>query len=92
MPSLPLRIGFGWGGGDMKELGVGFGMKKSVVMFDFGFAFRNGMWLHTMKGLNLSLDLLMLGTKTKRRFLMKKVHHQKYNSTMFVISKIIQYR
>ena len=72
MPSLPLRIGFGWGGGDMKELGVGFGMKKSVVMFDFGFAFRNGMWLHTMKGLNLSLGLTYVGKEDKEEILNEK--------------------
>ena len=65
MPSLPLRIGFGWGGGDMKELGVGFGVKKSRVMFDFGFAFRNGMWLHTMKGLNLSFGLTYIGKENE---------------------------
>jgi len=61
MPSLPLRIGFGWGGGDMKELGFGFGLRKSRFMFDFGFAFRNGMWLHTMKGLNLSFGITYVG-------------------------------
>ena len=58
-----IEIGFGWGGGDMKELGVGFGVKRSRVMFDFGFAFRNGMWLHTMKGLNLSFGLTYVGKK-----------------------------
>ena len=72
MPSLPLRIGFGWGGGDMKELGVGFGMKKSVVMFDFGFAFRNGMWLHTMKGLNLSFGFTYVGKEDKERVFNEK--------------------
>jgi len=61
MPNLPLRIGFGWGGGDLKELGLGFGLQKSRLKFDFGFAFRNGMWLHTMKGLNLSLGLTYEG-------------------------------
>ena len=66
MPTLPLRIGFGWGGGDFKELGIGFGLKKSRVMFDFGFAFRNGMWLHTMKGLNLSLGITYIGKTDKK--------------------------
>ena len=80
MPSLPLRIGFGWGGGDMKELGVGFGMKKSVIMFDFGFAFRNGMWLHTMKGLNLSFGFTYVGKEIKWKYPMKKVHLQNINN------------
>ena len=30
-------------------------------MFDFGFAFRNGMWLHTMKGFNLSFGFTYVG-------------------------------
>ena len=30
-------------------------------MYDFGFAFRNGMWLHTMKGFNLSMGLTIVG-------------------------------
>ena len=59
--TMPMRIGFGWGGGDLKELGMGFGVKKGIVMFDFGFAFRNGMWLHTMKGFNLSFGITILG-------------------------------
>ena len=49
-----MRIGYSWGGGSLKELGMGFGVRKGMAMFDFGFSFRNGMWLHTMKGFNLS--------------------------------------
>ena len=35
-------------------------------MFDFGFAYRNGMWLHTMKGLNLSLGITYIGKTDKK--------------------------
>ena len=59
MPKMPLRIGYSWGGGDLKELGMGFGVKRGMMMFDFGFAFRNGMWLHTMKGFNLSTGITL---------------------------------
>ena len=61
MPKMPLRIGYSWGGGDLKELGMGFGLRRGMVMFDFGFAFRNGMWLHTMKGFNLSFGITFVG-------------------------------
>ena len=61
MPKMPLRIGYSWGGGDLKELGMGFGVRRGLVMFDFGFAFRNGMWLHTMKGSNLSFGITFVG-------------------------------
>jgi len=61
IPTMPMRIGFGWGGGDLKELGMGFGVRKNMIMFDFGFAFRNGLWLHTMKGFNLSFGITILG-------------------------------
>ena len=61
IPTVPMRIGFAWGGGDMKELGMGFGIRKGMVMFDLGFAFRNGMWLHTMKGFNFSFGITVVG-------------------------------
>ena len=61
IPTVPMRIGFAWGGGDMKELGMGFGVRKGMVMFDLGFAFRNGMWLHTMKGFNFSFGITLVG-------------------------------
>ena len=61
IPTVPMRIGFAWGGGDMKELGMGFGVRKGMVMFDLGFAFRNGMWLHTMKGFNFSFGFTVVG-------------------------------
>ena len=32
-----------------------------MVMFDLGFAFRNGMWLHTMKGFNFSFGITVVG-------------------------------
>ena len=61
VPSIPMRIGFGWGGGDFRELGIGFGVKKGSLMYDFGFAFRNGLWLHTMQGFNISFGLTYIG-------------------------------
>ncbi|MEL1224384.1 MAG: DUF5723 family protein [Candidatus Neomarinimicrobiota bacterium] len=61
MPQMPLRIGYSWGGGDLKELGMGFGVRRGKLMFDFGFAFRNGMWVHTMKGFNLSFGITFVG-------------------------------
>ena len=54
MESLPLRMGYSWAGGDLKELAMGLGYHKGPIIFDMGFAFRNGTWLHTMKGFNFS--------------------------------------
>ena len=54
MESLPLRIGYSWAGADLKELSMGIGYRKGPIIWDLGFAFRNGTWLHTMKGFNLS--------------------------------------
>ena len=65
--SVPMRIGFGWGGGDFKELGMGFGLKKGPIKFDLGFSFRNGMWLHTMKGFNFSFGLTYVGKKKEKK-------------------------
>ena len=55
--TVPLRIGFSYGGSDFKELSMGFGIHKGPVIFDVGMAFRNGLWIHTMKGLNLSMGV-----------------------------------
>ena len=62
---VPMRIGFAWGGSGNQELGMGFGVKKGPVMFDFGFAFRNGIWLNTMKGFNLSFGATFIGRGKK---------------------------
>ena len=61
VPMVPMRLGFAWGGSGNQELGMGFGVKKGPVMFDFGFAFRNGIWLNTMKGFNLSIGATFIG-------------------------------
>ncbi len=65
-PTTPLRLGYAWGGADFKELSMGFGIHKGPIIFDFGFAFRNGIWIHTMKGLNLSLGLTITGFGTRK--------------------------
>ena len=61
VPMVPMRLGFAWGGSGNQELGMGFGVKKGPVMFDFGFAFRNGIWLNTMKGFNFSIGATFIG-------------------------------
>lgn len=61
IPTLPMRIGYSWAGGQMQELAMGLGIKRSRILFDVGFSFRNGMWLHTMKGFNFSVGLTFTG-------------------------------
>ena len=61
-------MGFAYGGPNFKELGLGFGYHNGPLLFDFGFGFKNGVWIHSMQGLNLSLQLTMTsfkGRKTK---------------------------
>ena len=67
VPMVPMRLGFAWGGSGNQELGMGFGVKKGALMFDFGFAFRNGIRLNTMKGFNLSFGLTFLGKEKKNQ-------------------------
>ena len=59
MESFPLRVGYSWAGADLKELSMGLGYRKGPLIWDFGFAFRNGTWLHTMKGFNLSTGITL---------------------------------
>ena len=65
-PTMPLRMGFAWEGMDRTELGLGAGFHGGPVMIDFGFSFRNGMWIHSMKGLNLSLGFTMTSFKGRK--------------------------
>jgi len=66
VPNVPMRIGFAWGGYGNQELGMGFGIKRGPIKFDFGFAFRNGIWLNTMKGFNISLGATFIGKDRNR--------------------------
>ena len=66
MANLPMRIGYSWAGGNLSELGMGFGYHKGPIIFDLGFAFRNGMWLHTMKGFNFSAGLTITSPKSRK--------------------------
>ncbi|MEE8437860.1 MAG: DUF5723 family protein [Candidatus Neomarinimicrobiota bacterium] len=63
---MPLRIGFAWAGLDNTELGMGFGIHKGPMIFDVGFAFRNGIWFQTMKGFNLSLGFTITSFKSRK--------------------------
>ena len=40
---------------------MGVGFYGGPVMIDIGFAFKHGMWIHSMKGLNLSVGFTMTG-------------------------------
>ncbi|MFQ6614244.1 MAG: DUF5723 family protein [Fidelibacterota bacterium] len=64
--SFPLRIGYAWGGQDLKQLGLGFGVHKGPVIFDFALAFRNGVWIHTLKGLSLSTSLVITSFRSRK--------------------------
>ena len=56
-----MRMGFAWEGLDRTELGMGVGFYGGPVMIYIGLAFKHGMWIHSMKGLNLSIGFTMTG-------------------------------
>ena len=60
-------MGFAYGGPTFKELGLGFGYHMGPMIFDFGFGFKNGLWIHSMQGLNLSLQLTMTSFKGRNK-------------------------
>ncbi len=64
--SFPLRLGYAWGGSDFQELALGFGFHKGPIIFDFGFAFRNGIWIHSMKGVNVSTQLTITSFRSRK--------------------------
>ncbi len=56
-PTFPIRMGLRYGGRDNKQLAVGFGVHKGFLQYDMALALNNGFWLHTAKGLSLSMGL-----------------------------------
>ncbi len=58
-PSFPVRMGLRYGGKDSSQLGVGFGIHKGPIHFDFAMAFNNGLLIHTTRGLSLALGLTL---------------------------------
>ncbi|MFQ6675336.1 MAG: DUF5723 family protein [Fidelibacterota bacterium] len=65
-PGFPLRLGYSWGGRNLKELGLGFGIHKGPLIFDFALAFRNGIWIHSMKGISLSMGFALTSFKSRK--------------------------
>ena len=51
---------------DRTELAMGAGFHGGPVLIDFGFSFRHGMWIHSMKGLNLSLGFTITSFKGRK--------------------------
>ena len=74
---MPLRLGFSWSGMDRTELGMGIGFHGGPVMVDLGFSFKSGMWVHSMKGFNVSLGFTMTDLRVGgiRKWILKMVHH-----------------
>ena len=75
--AVPMRIGYAWSGGDLQELALGFGIHKGPIIFDLGFAFRNGLWLHTMKGFNFSTGITITSFKSRKPKIMDEGPSQK---------------
>ena len=59
-PSFPVRMGLRYGGKDSSQLGIGFGIHKGPLHFDFAMAFNNGLLIHTAKGMSLALGLTLV--------------------------------
>ena len=65
-PKIPLRLGFAWEGMGRTELAMGAGFHGGPVLIDFGFSFRDGMWIHSMKGLNLALGFTITSFRGRK--------------------------
>jgi hypothetical protein len=59
-PSFPVRMGLRYGGKDSSQLGIGFGIHKGPLHFDFAMAFNNGLLIHTARGMSLALGLTLV--------------------------------
>lgn len=54
---FPLRTGFSIGGIRGVCFGLGSGIRKGVVAFDWGVNFHRGVFIHKLKGIDLSVNL-----------------------------------
>ncbi|MBT3589580.1 MAG: hypothetical protein HOK52_12385 [Candidatus Marinimicrobia bacterium] len=66
LDNVPIRFGYSWAGGDLRELSMGIGIHKGPIIFDLGFAFRNGVWISSMRGFNFSLGLTITSPKSRK--------------------------
>jgi len=66
LKSIPLRVGYMYGGKYIKELGFGAGFHAGPIIYDFAFSFRNGVWIHNMKGISISLGIALTSFKSRK--------------------------
>ena len=64
--SIPIRVGYTWGGRHFNQTGFGIGLEKGPIMMDFAFAFRNGIWVNSMKGLTFSMAFALTSFKGRK--------------------------
>tara|TARA_Y100000590_G_scaffold469889_1_gene660376 strand:+ start:10844 stop:12226 length:1383 start_codon:yes stop_codon:yes gene_type:complete len=64
--SIPMRIGYMYGGKYLKELGFGAGLHAGPIIYDFAFSFRNGIWFHNMKGASISFGIALTSLKSRK--------------------------
>ena len=64
--SFPLRLGYMYGGRFVKELGFGGGFHAGPIMYDFALSFRNGTWIHSMKGVSFSFGVAITSFKGRK--------------------------
>ena len=64
--AFPLRLGYMYGGKYLKELGFGAGFHAGPIIYDFAFSFRNGVWIHSMKGFSFSFGVAITSFKSRK--------------------------
>ena len=64
--SIPMRIGYMYGGKYLKELGFGAGLHAGPIIYDFAFSFRNGIWINDMKGFSISFGAALTSFKSRK--------------------------
>jgi len=64
--AFPLRLGYMYGGKYLKELGFGAGFHAGPIIYDFALSFRNGVWIHNMKGISISFGVALTSFKSRK--------------------------
>ena len=69
--NFPITLGLGFGGANKINSGFSIGYNKGPLLFNFGIGTRNGIFLSSLKGIDLSLSLIFKTSSLKKHIFYK---------------------
>ena len=69
--NIPITLGLGFGGANKINSGFSIGYNKGPLLFNFGIGTRNGIFLSSLKGIDLSFSLIFKTNTLKKHIFYK---------------------